>query len=136
MTVYFVRKDLLVSTRRQIPEASTDRLRALVDGLLAGPTDDEQDRGLSTALPSGLSLRTTRESNGIVALDLDTDSGGRSSSETVLAVGQLVLTATSLPGVQAVRFTRDGRPVEALLADGALTTRPLLASDYAELKAR
>ena len=136
MTVYFVRDDLLVSTRRQLPDGSADRLGAVVQGLAAGPTDDEQARGLSTALPSGLTLNATRQPNGIVALELDTDGGGRSSSETVLAVGQLVLTVTSLPGVQAVRFTRDGQPVEALLADGALTTRPLSASDYADLKAR
>jgi hypothetical protein len=60
----------------------------------------------------------------------------RSSTETVLVVAQIVLSVTSLPAVHAVRFVRDGQPLEALLADGALTDRPLTAADYATLRAR
>jgi len=47
------------------------------------------------------------------------------------AVAQLVLTATSLQGVDAVRLTIGGDPVEAPLPTGELTSAPLTAADYA-----
>jgi spore germination protein GerM len=48
-------------------------------------------------------------------------------------VGQIVLTATSLPGVRGVRLTLDGEPLEAPLPSGELTSAPLTAEDYAAL---
>ncbi|GAB2564252.1 hypothetical protein GCM10027269_18240 [Kribbella endophytica] len=39
------------------------------------------------------------------------------------------------PTVEGVTFERDGVPVEAFLADGALATNPLAAADYAALRA-
>ncbi|HZB21324.1 MAG TPA: GerMN domain-containing protein, partial [Blastococcus sp.] len=47
------------------------------------------------------------------------------------AVAQLVLTATSLQGVDAVQLTIGGEPVEAPLPTGELTSAPLTAADYA-----
>ena len=49
------------------------------------------------------------------------------------AVGQIVLTATSLPGVRAVLLTHDGEPLEAPLPSGELTSSPLTAADYEPL---
>jgi hypothetical protein len=69
-----------------------------------------------------------------VVLELSGETGGRSATENVLAVGQIVLSVTALPTVDEVTFQRDGVAVEALLADGALTTEPLTAADYAALR--
>ena len=46
-------------------------------------------------------------------------------------MAQIVLTATSVPGVDAVRLTLSGAPVEAPLPSGELTSEPLNADDYA-----
>ena len=46
-------------------------------------------------------------------------------------MAQVVLTATSLPGVDAVRLTFAGNPVEAPLPSGELTSGALTAADYA-----
>jgi spore germination protein GerM len=67
-------------------------------------------------------------------LELSGETDGRSATENVLSVGQIVLSVTSLGPVTKVRLARDGQPVEALLADGALTAKPLTAADYAQLR--
>jgi hypothetical protein len=49
------------------------------------------------------------------------------------AVAQIVLTATSVPGVRAVLLTLAGEPVEVPLPSGELTADPVTAADYEEL---
>jgi hypothetical protein len=104
-----------------------ERLGELLTALAAGPTEEERAQGLSTALPSGVSLTATID-GATATIDL---SGAAPLSSNRRAVAQLVLTAASLPGVDAVLLTSDGEPVEAPLPSGALTDAPLLPADYA-----
>jgi spore germination protein GerM len=130
---------LLDGDGRLVPRGrslSEQRLRQdlgdLLDDLAAGPTSDEQSDQLSTALPPGIRITVADFEGGTATVDLvgGTDLSGRTSR---LAVGQVVLTATSLSGVDAVRLRRNGESVEAPLPGGQLTTAPLTASDYAPL---
>ena len=133
----FVRNDQLVSIRRDVPTgAPAERLQTVIDDLIAGPTKTEQTNGITTALPPNLTLTIAGLRGTRVILELAGETEGRSATENVLAVGQIVLSVTALPSVDEVTFSRDGVPVEALLADGALTTDPLTAADYASLRAR
>ncbi len=131
--VDFVRRDRLVSLRRDAPG---DRLAAVVQALKDGPTKTEQANAITTALPPDLSLTVLAVQNRRVILDLSGQTDGRSATENVLAVGQIVLSLTALPTIDEVLFTHDGATVEALLADGALTTDPLTAEDYETLRSR
>ncbi|MFI5693922.1 GerMN domain-containing protein [Kribbella sp. NPDC051586] len=134
--VNFVRDDKLITLVREAPTTTpADRLTAVVDTLLAGPTDREQAGGITTALPPDLSLRIVEVQGSRAVLELSGQTDGRSATENVLAVGQIVLSLTALPSIDQVTFARDGVPIEALLADGALTTAPLTASDYETLRA-
>jgi spore germination protein GerM len=107
-------------------------LGELLGDLAAGPTEEERGDQLSTALPPDVRLALADEDGGTWTVDIvgSTNLDGRSSR---VAVGQIVLTATSLPGVDAVRLRRNGEPVEAPLPDGELTTEPLTAGDYSAL---
>lgn len=134
LQVNFVRNDQLVTLRRQAPQ--TARLQAVIDDLIAGPSEIEQANGVTTALPPNASLKVVKVDGAQVVLELAGDTEGRSATENVLAVGQIVLSVTALPSVNEVTFSRNGVPVEALLADGALTTEPLTESDYQSLRAR
>jgi spore germination protein GerM len=135
--VSFVRKDRLVSLVREAPGASsTARLNTVIQALLAGPTDTEQASGITSALPPELTLSVVDVKGSRVVLELSGETDGRSATENILAVGQIVLSATALPTIDEVTFSRNGQPVEALLADGALTTDPLTAADYADLRSR
>ena len=50
-----------------------------------------------------------------------------------LAVGQLVLSLSSAPGVDGIRLVTSGEAVDVPLPDGALADRPVTADDYVEL---
>nr|WP_184805705.1 GerMN domain-containing protein [Kribbella italica] len=135
VVVNFVRKDRLVRSVREVPNGpAQDRLAAIVTALVAGPTERERASGISSALPAGLQLTVTTVDGDRAVIGLVGETDG-SAAENVLAVGQIVLSATAIPTVKEVTFERDGLPVEALLADGALTTNPLTAADYAALRA-
>ncbi len=133
--IHFVRADRLVALTRDVPAGSVeDRLNAVLAALVVGPTEEELARGVASALPEGLQLKVLSVDGPEVVLELSGETDGRSATENVLAVGQIVLSVTSVRPVTKVRLARDGRPVEALLADGALTAEPLTAADYAELR--
>jgi spore germination protein GerM len=135
LRVHFIRKERLVALPREARAASTpDRLREAIAELETGPSEAEQEKGLTSALPPGLELTVVEVEGRQAVLELGGETEGQSATENVLAVGQIVLTVTSLPAIDQVRFTRDGTSVEALLADGALTTEPLTAADYAVLR--
>jgi hypothetical protein len=122
----------LVPRGRDLPaEPVRQELADLLADLAAGPAGEEQQQ-LTTSLPPNVRLTVTDLDGGAATVDIvgSTDLSGRSSR---LAVGQIVLTATSLPGVDAIRLRRNGESVEAPLPGGQLTTRPLTAADYAPL---
>lgn len=135
--IHFVRAERLVALSRDVPAGSVEaRLNAVLTALVAGPTEEEQARGVASALPDGLQLEVLSVDGAEAVLQLSGETDGRSATENVLAVGQIVLSVTSAGPVTKVRLARDGRPVEALLADGSLTAEPLTAADYAELRLR
>jgi hypothetical protein len=58
LQVSFVRNDQLVSLRREAPAgAAADRLQAVIDDLIAGPSEVEQANGVTTALPPNATLK-------------------------------------------------------------------------------
>lgn len=107
-------------------------LAELLDDLAGGPTKQERREQLSTELPPDVKLTLTGWDNGTATIDIvgSTDLSSRASR---VAVGQIVLTVTSLPGVDAVRLRRNGESVEAPLPSGELTSDPLTAADYSPL---
>ncbi|MEV0799153.1 GerMN domain-containing protein [Kribbella sp. NPDC050281] len=135
--VNFVRRDRLVALNREAPSTtSTELMNAVLQGLQDGPTATERAGGLTSALQPGLTLSVIHVQARSVVLELSGETGGRSAAENVLAVGQIVLSVTALPAVDEVTFSHNGVPVEALLADGALTTKPLTAKDYEALRSQ
>lgn len=134
--VYFLRQDdSLAGSGRELPPGDTpvQKLTALLVQLAAGPTDRERAKGLSSALPPTITLSVVSLSHGVATIALGGEGDAPNGDASRREVGQLVLTATSLPGVDAVLLSRDGQPADALLPSGALTTEPLSAADYTVL---
>ncbi|MGY1808680.1 GerMN domain-containing protein [Blastococcus sp. SYSU D00669] len=126
--------DVLVASGRDVDGTTTrERLADLLAQLADGPTAGERDDALTTALPPGLRLTVTGADDGTVTVDLAGAGDAPSGQQSRRAVGQVVLTATSLPEVRAVLLTLDGEPLEAPLPSGELTSAPLTADDYAPL---
>ena len=124
--------DTLVPRVREVSGTSRRaRLADLLEQLAAGPTAAERDEQLSTALPPEVRLSVTGLDGGTATIDLDALAEAPAGGTGRRAVAQIVLTATSVPGIDAVLLELAGEPIEAPLPDGALSDRPLTASDYA-----
>jgi germination protein M len=131
---YFVEAGQLVGVERDLPDASLDlRLHGAIQALLLGPSEAEQSAGLGTAIPNGLVLTVADIQKGEATIELTGELRNAPMNENVLAVAQIVLTATAQPEVDRVRLTRDGEAIDAPLIGGTLKATALTAADYAPL---
>jgi hypothetical protein len=112
--VYFAKNGRLVASSRRLqpPVTVQNALRALS----AGPNRLETAAGLRTA-----------------RVDLARPFTSLSSSDQIVALGQIVYTVTARPGVGLVRFTLLGAPTEVPRADGSLTAGRVSRDDYLAL---
>jgi hypothetical protein len=132
LVVYLVSGASLSPVRRAVPER---RPQDAVDQLLAGPTRAEVLSGLRTALsPQHLSVLTGPDPGGTVTVTVTRGFTGIGRGNQLLATAQVVFTVTELPGVQAVRVTADGSPVEVPTDEG-LSAEPVGREDYASVAA-
>ena len=123
--------EVLVGRPREVDGPSVrERLADLLAALVEGPTAAERDEQLSTLLTPDVQLSVTGLDGRTATIDLGLPTGAPSGAAGRRAVAQIVLTATSVRGVDAVRLTLAGDPVEAPLPSGQLTSAPLTAADY------
>ena len=103
-------------------------LRQAVAALLAGPTAAERGREIASEVPAGTPLRAVSVANGVATVDLgERFATGTKAASLSARVTQLVLTATSVPGVKSVRLlVKGGTPLG--LFPGYVTSGPISAS--------
>lgn len=133
--VFWVDDDEQLVPRRSMSECAgdvADVLDGLLDELTAGPVDEFRDQGLATAIPPESAVELTEVADGVVSVDLRPQSQ-ISPSRLPVAIAQVVLTVTSVPGVDDVALASDGEPLQVPIAGGALTSSPVTADDYAAL---
>jgi len=101
-----------------------------ISALLEGPTAEEQAAGITSAVPSGTTLRSVDIGSGIATIDLSAtfDDGGGSMSMFV-RLTQLVYTATQFPGVTGVKIELDGEPVTTFSSEGIELLNPMRRGD-------
>lgn len=130
--VYLERTDetgrpLLVAVARQI----TNDPVAVVSALLVGPTDDEQQQGVGTAIPPGTTLSSARfTATDMVRVDLSNDILESTGDDLVSALAQVVFSLGELNGVERIDITVDGRAQDWPRGDGSFTSEPLTVYDY------
>lgn len=103
--------------------------------LVEGPNDQDRGAGLSTALGPEVRLSLTDLVDGRATVEIQVGEQALGAGRLPLAIGQIVLTLTSVTGVDEVVLTAEGSRIAAPLPGGALTDRPLRARDYAALTA-
>ena len=125
VAVYLLRDGKVSPVRRTI-ESTPAVARAALTELLEGPAADERAAGLSSAIPSGTTLRDISLSDGVATVDLDGsfDDGGGSAS-MLGRVAQVVATLTRFPTIERVAFRIDGEPVEAVGGEGVVVDPPV-----------
>lgn len=134
--VFLLRDDVLrpaspVTVGSDVRGTATRALEAL----LAGPSDQDRGAGLSTTLGPEVRLSLTDLVDGRATVEIRVGDQAVGAGRLPLAIGQIVLTLTSVDGVDEVVLAADGSRIAAPLPGGALTDRPLRARDYAALTA-
>lgn len=110
-----------------------DRLGAVFDSLAEGPTDDEVASGLRSAVPATTEILGVTFSDGTVTIDLSASFASVGGPRELQAVGQLVLTGTTFPGVLDLVVLLDGVSTAIPLPDGALTDEPVTLGQFSSL---
>lgn len=126
-SVYYVQGDRLVEAARDL--AAPADVRAALDALAAGPTGAEAARGVRSALPEK-AFEEVAVRDGVADVDLAAAVVDLETGEQLLAIAQIVHTATGRPGVKAVRFRLEGRLAEVPIDGANLVTRPVTRDDY------
>lgn len=127
LAVYLVQAEHLERVVRMAPRHD---LTTALQVLLAGPTEAELGAGIRTAISPQTGLRSARLDGDTALVDLSAAFVEVGGQEQILAVAQVVLTATAVPGVRRVRFLLEGQAVEIPRADGTLSSESLGPADY------
>lgn len=130
-TLFMVKDGLLFEVERRLPAVPSPM--ELLDDLIVGPTEEERDAGISSALLGSTLVVNVTVANGEATVELASNEEGSTRNDQVLAYGQIVCTLAARESISTVRFTRDGQPVEVPRGNTKLTQDPLTADDYANL---
>ncbi|HEY3941473.1 MAG TPA: GerMN domain-containing protein [Acidimicrobiales bacterium] len=115
-------------------------LSAILDYLFAGPSLQDLEAGVTTAIPSGSQvLSVGPPSDNVVAVNFSADFGAPVSQHAqILAVAQVVYTIANAPSIAStigVIFEIDGTPIAVPTGSGAETTQPVTVANYPGLLA-
>lgn len=133
VTLYLILEDHLIQTTHELSSDATDQ--DVLDELLGLSRDTSLGPTVRSALPKGLTARVTVQ-RGLAIVDTDasllTDI---SPLDQRLAIGQIVLTLTSRPGIGQVSFYVDGKPQSVPRGGGDLApaSDPVAYDDYIQL---
>jgi hypothetical protein len=136
--VYFLGPDrssgseVLRQAGRDVPANDTT---ALLEALLEGLTQTERDKGWTTWIPAGTTLRQplSLQTDGTVVIDLSRAFFGVQSDSQKKAVAQIVYTVTGADGVKGVRLLIEGQRTPLPVRDGRLSDELLDRNDYRDL---
>ena len=107
---------------------------AALEALLAGPSDQEVNGDVATAVPAGTELLGLDIADGVATVDLSSEfEAGGGSRSIRLRLAQVVFTLTQFPTVKRVLFRLDGEPVDVFSGEGLVLDEPVTRADYDEL---
>jgi spore germination protein GerM len=111
---------------------------SLISALGGDLAQSESDDGLSSAVPSGITLLSSRQEGGTLLVDLAGLAEITDTDAQRDALAQLVFTLTGRGGVDQVLFRREGQaPVNVPTSDGQVDgTEPLSRADYSTYMVR
>ena len=133
VALYLLRGEKLGVAHERVPRAAAP-VAAALKLLMRGPTATERASGLASQIPVGSRLRSVALAGGVASVDLSARFASGGGSATMFArLAQVVFTATQFPGVHAVRFLLDGRPVTTFSSEGILLRGPQTRAAYEDV---
>lgn len=128
--VYFVRSEATTMTleavgRRGQGGDTEARLEAALRALIAGPTPEEERRGLSSAVPRDTRVLGLSQSGDLVRVDLSPEfEAGGGTAMMVGRLEQLFYTLSQPREVERVSLLIAGEPVTVFSAQGLMIANP------------
>lgn len=106
-------------------------LSAVITSMLAGPTKAETTKGLTTAIPSNVSVLSATTQAGIVTVNMNAAFGAITGTNIELAVAQIVATVCAENGpTTGVLFEIDGQRISVPIANGSQVNSPVYLFDF------
>jgi spore germination protein GerM len=102
----------------------------VLTSLIAGANSDERAKQFRTALPSDLTVISTRLIAGTLHVDLDHRILDVTGTDLIDAVAQIVFTVSEIDGVRDVAISVAGTPQQWPTGDGSLQSAPLSVYDF------
>jgi spore germination protein GerM len=137
VTVYFLTRDgdstVLKATEREVKTTDADMPGARIAALFAQPTPDEQDRGLTTAIPADTTLLRARPpavDGDDLIIDVSSELFSVQGQDLANAFAQIVWTVSEIDGIDGVRFLSDGVEIAALDGEGTEQEGAVTTDDY------
>jgi spore germination protein GerM len=140
VAVYFAlsgrNESRLAPVSRTGPEYGSleNRITSALESLIAGPNEEEKQRGFDTGIPPLTKVLNIWLQDGIAYLSFSREleeGGGTREMEERLA--QIVFTATQFPRVSKVRFLIEGKFIKYFGGEGITDVeRPLGREDFAQ----
>jgi spore germination protein GerM len=126
VTIYLLNTDSTLAPLHRFVQVPAP-LDSIMTAMLAGPTQNEENDGIYTAIPSNVQLLSAPPAQGsVVTLNFNEAFGEITGADTELAVAQVVATvvAASKPGT-GVLFEIDGQPISVPISSGAQVSGPV-----------
>lgn len=122
--------DSLLGVPREVERPTVD----VVLAELARPVPPlEATAGLTNPLEDLDAVTVELDDGGLATIGLPADLEDLSGEDQILALAQLVFTATARPPVERVVFTLDDEPIDVPAPDGTLLRGPVERDDYRDL---
>jgi len=115
-------------------ESIAERITGALEALLTGPTAEEEEWGLATAIPEQTELIDVSLTGGIATVNLTGafESGGGSLS-MMLRAAQVVHTVTQFEGITTVAFKLDGELAYSLGGEGIRVGPTVTRMDFEDV---
>lgn len=128
--VFFLNsRNALTSSPRVV--AAPAPLTAIITSLLSGPTQADTANGLSTAIPSNVTVLSTTTAANIVTVNMNAAFGAITGNSIELSVSQIVATVSSENGFDTgVLFEIDGQRVSVPIANGSQVNDPVYIVEF------
>lgn len=130
VVVFLVRNARMYPVLRQVNAPPT--VAKSLTALLFGPQENEVSQGIRSAINPAAAVQARSVDPTTFLVDLSAEFTQGPISEQVLGLAQIVYTATGITGVEDVRFTLNGAPIEVPTPSGSLTSAPIDRDAFVE----
>ncbi len=103
-----------------------DQVQAALEELVKGPTAQDKKRGLLTAIPADVKIRSVAVRNGVAVINFNEAVEKNANGTIILSrVDQIVYTATQFPGVRGIIIQINGKTRTTIGSDGLSLSNPV-----------